>query len=948
MFKKLLSFIAVSAMIIPSIYAQVGTVSGTVYDARTGEELPGVNIFISELARGAATDVNGNYTIEDVPFGEYNVRISFIGYKQLNQTLNVNDENLTLNFELSEDLVGLEELIVTGQGSGVERSRLSTNVTTISANQMERLPTQQMDQLLQANIPNSQIRISSGNPGSASLIRGRGVTSAFASTSPVVYVDGVRVDNSTAFALNRSTGGAESSAIADIPVENIERIEFLSGGAATTQFGSDAANGVIQIFTKRGVQGASNFAFQTSIGTQMATKDFLRYERSGDILFDPGITQEYRLSGSGGTSDFTYSFSGSMKGAEGVLEPGGDSQERYAIRAGFNAKVSEIARYDASFGYNSTAFERPIAANFAGSIFDVEGGSFGNADEWTDDEYEAQTDFIRTYVGLHDITEGVNRFQTSQGLNFNFNDNLSGKTIVGLDYRNSNQQFIYTNEYNIARGFETPGTTDSGELDQATRNFLGLTLEASLRHEYEVGDFSFITNVGTQLFRNDDRQVVIRIDGLPDGSLNASTGQDRVGDNFRSSVVNYGVYALENISYNDIYVLEFGVRVDQNTAFGEEVGAQVYPKLGATYNISNESFFSDIVSPNMVSTLRLRGNIGYAGNFPTPFSNEFLATSAGFRGAPIFDFGTPGDSELKPEITRTIEVGGDISFINDQINLQVTYYDAVTNEALFSSPLPPSSGLGTPLRNLGTIENSGFEVAGNFSVLRTRDASLSLNASFNTLNNEITDNGGTAPFNVGGFAFLGSFVDEGKPVGYFRGNRMVLDENDQIVEIVPNDDLGSPLPDYFGNLGLNADYKGLSLTVTADWQMGAQGVWPDELLRHLSGLGDGRVPDHITNPFFDYANLFVEDADFLKVRLISLNYTLPTHLYANVLKRVSVGATATNPLNFVSSNFDPEIAGAGITPNLGADRQNRVGVGGFAYGQMSANRQFFGTVKIDF
>ncbi len=944
MINKLLSLLIGSLLIVPAALAQTGTLTGEITDDRTDERLPAVNIFVQELQRGAATNFDGEYTIENIPYGTYTLRVTFVGYRTATRQVEINSPNTELNIQLSEDVLGLQEIIVTGQGSGVERQRLSSNVTSIGARQIERLPTVQLDQLLQGNIPNSQIRSSSGSPGQASLIRGRGVVSALTATTPVVYIDGVRVDNTTGFAVNRSTGGAQSSAIADIPIENIERIEFVSGGAATTQFGSDAANGVIQIFTKTGVQGQSQFSFQTSVGAEFATKDFLVYDRSGDILFSPGATQEYRLSASGGTDTFTYSFSGSMRANEGVVQPGGDNSVRHSLRGSFSADLTPTVRYTGSFGFTSHEFNRNISANFSGSIFDIETGSFGNPDEWSDDEFEQNKEFIRTYVGLHDISEDVKRFQTSQTLDFRFREDLTARAVVGVDFRNSGQFFRESNAYLIARGFVPEGTTDQGSLTQTDRNFLGLTVEASARHEANIGDLSFITNVGGQFFRNNDVQLFIDSDGLPDGSDNAQTGPDRVGGNFERTVANWGVYALENIGFRDTYFLELGIRADQNTAFGAEVGTQVYPKFGLIYNISNESFFQDLVSSNFISNLRFRANLGYAGNFPTPFSNEVLASVGGFRGASWIDFGTPGDENLKPERTKTIEVGGDISFYNDRFNFEVTYFESETRDALFEAPFARSVGLGTALQNLGLIENSGIEIAGNFNLIRTRDASVNLRASFNTLTNLVVDNGDSAPFNVGGFSFLGSFVDEGYPVGYFRGNRMVFDDAGNVSEIIPNDNLGSPLPDYFGNIGLNADYRGLTLTVTADWQLGAQAVWPDELLRFFSGLGDDRtdrVPAGAS--FFDFANLYVEDADFLKVRLISLNYSIPTRFTEGLFRRMSVGATVSNPLNFTSSAFDPEVTGAGI-----ADGQGGVGVGGFSYGSQSPNRQVYGTVRIDF
>lgn len=942
MFKKLLLSLALCLFAAPFALAQTGTLSGVITDARTGEELPGVNVFIQQANLGAATNLDGEFTISGIPYGTYNVRVTYIGYNTVNETVEIDAAQQTLDLTMSEDFVGLDELIVTGQGTGVERGRLSTSVGTISARRMENLPTVRLDQLIQANIANSQVTLSSGMPGSAPLIRGRGVVSALASTSPVIYIDGVRVDNTTAFNLNRSTGGAESSAIADIPIENIERIEVISGGAATTQYGSDAANGVIQIFTRHGVEGTTQFTFNSEIGAQYGQTQFLRYSETADILFSPGMIQEYRLTGSGGTSDYTYSFSGSMRGEDGIIPQ--TDQVRHNLRASLSAHVNDWLRYNGTFGFSSAEYERGINANFAGGLLDIETGDMGDPESWDAEEFRERRDFIRGYVDLMNITEDVKRFQTSHALNFNIHNNLTAKAVVGLDHRSSEQLFIQTNEYIIARGFAPEGTIDQGNMDQTGRSFLGLTIEGSGRHAYDVGDFSFITNFGGQLFRNHDVQLRVGADELPDGSRNVGAGAETQGFNFERTVVNYGFYILENIGFRDRYFIEFGIRGDENTAFGEEVGIQWYPKVGAVYNLHDEPFFRQMVPRNILSTLRIRGNLGYAGNFPTPFSNEVLAAVNPFLGAKSVEFGTPGDVNLKPEKTRTIEIGGDIGLMSDRLNLEFTYYQSETTDALFSAPFARSHGLTTALQNIGVIENSGIEIAGNFNLIYSRDANVNLRASFNTLNNEVIDNGGTAPFVVGGFTFLGAWVDEGKPIGYLRGNRPVFDDAGNMVDVIPNDNLGKPTPDYFGNFGLDIEYRNWSFTATADYQFGAQGVYLDEVLRFFSGLQDERIPEAaLGESFFDLAGVWVEDADFIKLRLASLRYTVPTQLYSDVLRRITVGATVTNPFAWTASNFDPEITGQGI-----ARAQGGLGVGGFPYSSISTPRQIYGSVRIDF
>ena len=155
--------------------------------------------------------------------------------------------------------------------------------------------------------------MSSGSPGTTSIIRSRGVSSALKSSTPVIYIDGVRVDNlNTQNAMSFSTGGAQSSALSDIPVEDIDRIEFVKGGAATTLYGADAANGVIQIFTKRGKSGQNQFSFETQLGAIVGTEDYFKFKETPEIGFRKGFLQSYRLGASGGSNSLTYSVSGNV------------------------------------------------------------------------------------------------------------------------------------------------------------------------------------------------------------------------------------------------------------------------------------------------------------------------------------------------------------------------------------------------------------------------------------------------------------------------------------------------------------------------------------------------------------------------------------------------------------------------------------------------------------
>ncbi|HAZ25175.1 MAG TPA: TonB-dependent receptor, partial [Algoriphagus sp.] len=291
-----------------------------------------------------------------------------------------------------------------------------------------------------------------------------------------------------------------------------------------------------------------------------------------------------------------------------------------------------------------------------------------------------------------------------------------------------------------------------------------------------------------------------------------------------SAVTNYGFFLKENIGFRDKLFAEVGLRVDGNTAFGNEIGLQFFPSVGLAYNLSDEDFFRKAFPNYSVSTIKFRANYGVAGNFPRPFANDRIINSNTYLNAPSFTFGNPGDPTLKPERTSTTEVGADLGLFSDRIKFQVTYYQALTEDALFSAPFAPSFGQGNQLRNIGEIENKGWEIGANFVVLETNDWNVNVTASYNTVQNEVLSSGGAPEFNVGGFQFLGSFIKEGQPLGYFRGNRPILDENNNITEVIPNAALGSPIAPRFGSMSLNVNYKGLSLFATGDYQHGGQTV----------------------------------------------------------------------------------------------------------------------------
>jgi TonB-dependent SusC/RagA subfamily outer membrane receptor len=927
--------------------AQERSISGRVTSSEDGVGLPGVNITVKNSGIGVITDADGKYTIA-APVADGVLVFSFIGY--VTQEISVQGRT-TVDVVLIPDLKQLSEVVITGQGAGIEKRRLSTTVDVVSADKFKFAPVLRVDQLLQSQLPNTQINMSSGAPGSGSIIRSRGVSSALKSTTPVIYIDGVRVDNlNTASALSIGSGGAQSSALADIPVEDIDRIEFVKGGAATTLYGADAANGVIQIFTKRGKAGQNIFSFETQLGSIQGTDDYMKYKETAELGFRNGFLQSYRLGASGGSEGMTYSVSGNIYDDNSFTR--GLEQRRYNLRGSLNAKLSDKTNYSLSAAYTSSTFTR---LNNANSSFDIVGGidqgNFGDPEKWDEATKDEVQKLVKDIARLSDLRETVSRFQTSHGFIYNPIDKITINLNIGLDYRYSRQKQVQTNEYLIALGAVAPGTNNQGTITLADRNFLTTTGSLNIQWNETLGNFSFITTAGGQFFRDIDNQLLIQASDVTEGSESINNAASRTSNDFISTVTNYGIFLAENAGYKNKYFLDLGVRVDYNTAFGQDVGGQVFPKAGISYILSEEQFMQN--AKNILSFVKLRASYGFAGNFPPPFTRDRLVLVNAYNGSPAFQPGQPGDRSLKPERTATLEVGTDIALLNDRITIGVSYFDATTNDALFTAPFAPSQGDENQTRNLGEISNKGLELSLRAQVISNDTWSLSFNASANTVENKVISSGGAPEFTIGGFTFLGSFVKEGLPVGYFRGSQPTFAEDGTLASVKQNANLGNPIPKAFGSLGVNLGYKNFQLFIGGDYQVGAEVVNTNEVLRFFNGLSDDRIPDaSLDESFFDIAGVWVEKANYLKVRNIAVSYNLPSSWLGKRIKNASIEFSAINPFNFVSgSTIDPELTGSGAPGNLpgtNTPAQQVVTVGGFNFGTFSAPRQYIGTLRFNF
>ena len=939
-----------------------GVVQGTVTDGQE-RPLPGANVAVQGLQRGAATQADGSYRIDGLAPGEYTLRVSLVGFAAKTATVTIEaGETATLNFTMSSDPMNLDEVVVTGQGSEVSRRAIGTNMDVISAEDLQETPTTSIDQLLQGRVSGSTIRAQSAQPGQGALMNFRGITSVFSNQTPVIYVDGVRVDNSSNTSF--SYGGETTSALSEILTNDIERIEVTKGGAASTLYGSDAANGVIQIFTADGEPGETNVTFRTKQGVDFPVSRFFLDtgfsfpERTAPDADTPdagranfieneylqnGYSQDYYLGVSGGAENITYNMSGRLQTGEGVQPNNGNTL--YALRGNLSTEFTENVSVQFSGSYTRSNFTR--VSNGTAIADPITMLEVGDALRFTGTNSLQEALRVAT---LPKIKEGVDRYRLSGKTNYKPSELFTTSLTIGIDGRVNEQRALFP------RGADFLTGNTNGGLTRFNRDFRSLTIDyrGTISYPREgpiTSDFTF----GAQGFRDEESRVWVEAEGfaLP-GTEDVGEAATKTSDELREQVFNGGFFFKEQLAYEDRLFFNPGIRFDGNSAFGEDVGLQAYPSLSLSYIPTDEPFWTGALE-TVLSQLKLRAAWGQTGNFPEPFTKDVTLQAVSFRGTSAPRFDNPGNENLGPERTSTLEGGFESSFFNGRFGLDFTVYRSRTTDALFEVPEQPATGQGLQFRNVGEIRNVGTELSADVSILEMENLFWQIGGNWSWNRNEMVDLGGTAPFTLGGSDnFAQQRVTEGRPIGAWRATTPYDSNDDGRLDASEFRFTGeTPFPTHTGAFTTSLTFQNIRLFALADWSLGSQVLDWGSRWAGFNGLE--RVPrpqkydangDPVTGPNGDPVDFSVTEAgstvlldgDYLKIREVTLSYNLPSQFLSGIgLEHGSVYVTGRNIWEFTRQEFvDPELAGLTDTGSvalggsqsvtLSSPRQLRVGV----------------------
>lgn len=899
--------------------AQTGVVQGQVVDATSRRPLSDAQISIEGTGVGQLANASGRFVLLGVPAGEHVLRITLIGYEESEQEISVGaGQTVTIDVELSSTAISLDEIVVTGVGAETTRRALGASVEVLSAEEIALAPVQSVDQLLQGRVPGATVSATSAQPGTGSLINFRGVSSVFNSQTPVIYVDGVRVDNDQSTAAG--TGGEQSSALSDLLTVDIEKIEITKGGAASTLFGSDAATGVIQIFTRKGTPGAPRITGRVEQGVELPELKYIfdtrltfpKQVEAGEVTgtfmednyFQRGTTQNYYAGVTGGTADVTYNVSGRLETRTGTQPK--DGSTNYSLRGGLQASLTDDFSLEFSGSYVRHNFDRL----YNGSAIADPLTTFEVADALFFSGRTTLQEALDVFL-MPDITEFVNRFIFSTTARWDIRDDLNARVTVGADNR-SNQQRVYQ-----PIGF-VPGE-ETGQLGRLDRDFTSVSLEAGATYQWSSpGDvLGTSTSIGVQGFREDETVISAfgRTFALPGTfDFDAAATRDAIEGNVE--VFNGGLYFDEQVSLWDKLYLGAGFRIDAGSSFGDAIDTEFFPKATASYVLSED------LQLGFWDEFKVRAAYGQTGSFPGAFLKDRTFFAIPFRNEAAAGFANPGNDDLGPEKTSTIEAGFDAALLNNRVGLNFTWYDARTTDALFQVPRQPVTGQGTQQENVGEIWNWGIEAAVNFLVLNTRNIAWSVGGNVQFNHNEVTDMGGVAPFSVDGSQ---KRVTEGRPVGSWWVTTPTDTDNDGLPDGSSRQFTdGVPVPNKSGGVNTTVSVgDNLTISALADWAGGHQvfdwgSVWSsfNRIYRRESircgtdaGATDqckyafpvryhtekngatarGRYSQNAARSAFLY------DGDYVKLREVAVRYVLPETVSSRIkARRATVYATGRN------------------------------------------------------
>ena len=761
---------------------QQKSVSGKVTDS-SGASLPGVAVIVKGTTSGSITDSNGSYSISNVPM-DATLQFSFVGMKM--QEIAVGGKT-TINAVLSEEAIGIEEVIAVGYGTQ-KKVNLTGSISSVSTKELESRPITQASQALAGLATGVSVSQGSGRPGSdGAEIRIRGIgTFSGAGKDPLVLIDGL------------------AASINDIDPGSIKSMSVLKDAASAAIYGTRAANGVILIETKRGQKGNIQISYNNYVGWQKVTElpNFLesweyatmknvaapnsytadqiaKYKDGSDPDNYPNVPhlKNFLNTGSGFQTNHNVSFMGGDDKNSYLLSLGYLSQDglmaennytKYNFGLNFDSQIKKNLKLKVNLNGYSQKTDEPRASY--GDVQSMIGFSVREAPIYagrkSDGTYGYQDDFSP------EAWLASESFTNNKGKNFLGGMELSWELIKGLTLsgKAGYKYYTYTNQsYNSTFVFDASKTVGPSSLSVRSGDNSLVTLQSLLSYTktIEKHNISVLAGFSQEAYRED--WINASRDKFPNNSLyelnsGASGNMQNSGSGSEWGLRSY--FGRINYDFSGKYLFEANARYDGTSRFPSSGRWGLFPSLSAGWRVSEESFIKNNIS--WINNLKLRASWGKLGNQNIsnyPYQNVLsLGQNYTFGGTLVSGIAltTLSNADITWEKTQVNNIGLDLSMLNDQLSMTLDYFDKTTSDILYPKSASSVLGLSTSEYNAGEVKNTGFEVVLNY---RTSIGNVKINVSpnFSYVKNKVTKLADEKLQDIG----KGLFV--GQPIGAIYG-----------------------------------------------------------------------------------------------------------------------------------------------------------------------------------
>lgn len=950
-------------------------VAGTITD-QNAFPLPGVNILLKGTTTGTQSDFDGKYSIVAAE-GDVLV-FSYLGQRTAERTVGTSN---VIDIQMEEDAQALEEVVVIGYGNQEER-KIIQNVGVVREEAIENLQVVSADQLLQGQSAGTQIVNASGVLGSAAVIRVRGVNSINSGSQPLIVIDGVPITDTAGNTLNRG-GNTGINPLSYVNPNDIASLTVLKDAGATSIYGSRGANGVILITTKKGRRNSratvtldvnTQFSQSTDVPDILTADEFRQFKSEVATLQQgspvspedlnlgaigsggtdwlagvqrTGISQNYNLGVRGGGEKTSFFFGLDYQDTSGFII--GNDQQRAGGRINIDTDVTDWLKAGMNLGVTNNRLNRVGVENNIDAPFTTAFLQSPVVKAFDDQGNFAQSgSFIPNVIAR--VALDFDELKTFRVIGNAYTevtpvDGLTWRSEFGIDkltveetVRNAEfntpggaAQQIYVAEDRWLTNQTLNYTPNLGE-DHSLNALVGLNYEETLRTRLNVTSTGFLTdglrNIGS---------------GATPSILN--------GDRFPSRL--FGLFSRVSYDYQGKYLVEGSIRRDGSSRFGKNNRFGYFWSAAAGWVLSEESFIEDL---NFFDYLSIRASLGTVGNDRLgTFPSLGLFNAGGFgdyNGESGVVPNQPENPDIKWEESETLDIGIKSTFLNGRVSFNAAYFKKTTSDLLLNQILPPQTGFTSISRNIGEMENTGWEF--DFNTVNVRSENFEWKTSFNltTIDNKVTKLNEDAATDAQGRRIIDGTMQraiEGESLNNFfliryvginsqTGDAEWLDVDGNVTNNPGSGDrvvVGSPLPDFSGGMTNTFTYKNVDLSVLMNYSYGNEVVIDG--LRFADGndaiggivnirrlnlnfwrqAGDNAFLPSPTSSTF---NLFNQrssqqllDASYLRVKNITLGYNLPERALERLggfISGLRFYATVTNLLTIKKDEMkgiDPEV-----------------------------------------